>query len=652
MSELLTSSDELIDNAVTYADPMALRGALHLLTNDPDLADMELVSSLDADLSVRSLKNKSDVTLLQSKAAAYLKGRREGGPAPEPGSSDHVLHSLSMTAGYEIPQDERDIWIELAAFDPFARGVRWKATTKPEQIDDFLVVVVGSGVSGLNAAVHLKRAGIPFLVVEKNSEVGGTWYENRYPGARVDTASRGYSHQFGVKYPFPDSYCARDAQLGYFKWVADEFGLRENIVFDTEVESMTWDDQGGKWDIAARGADGPRRWRANAVISCVGFLSRPKLPVIDGMESFEGVACHTAQWPEGLDVVGKRVAVIGSGASGYQTLPIIARTAAHTYFFQRTPSWCFDDAEYLKPKPPGLLWLEANFPYYVNFVRFRLAALRGPDVFKKTARIDPAFLDPHARSAFNKAARSGRIAFIERQLASRPELIEKMIPPAPPSSSRPIRIDPKENVYSALLSDEVTLVTDGIQEIIPEGIRAGDVDYPLDVIVYATGFKANDFLWPMEIVGRGGQTVEALWAKDGPRAYLGAMLPGFPNLWMSYGPNSNNFGGFQVIDLLELVMQFALRSIAGLIEGNYKAVEVTSEAYWRFAEELDGDDALMIYRDQRVSNYYKNEHGRSAVNGPIDIRRMWRWLKDPAGPRPAKTDAGIAPHFGEDLLVT
>ena len=154
----------------------------------------------------------------------------------------------------------------------------------------------------------------------------------------------------------------------------------------------------------------------------------------------------------------------------------------------------------------------------------------------------------------------------------------------------------------------------------------------------------------MDIRGRGGVRIEDVWAKDGPRAYLGAMVPGFPNLFMCYGPNSNNFGGFTVVDLLELVAQFALRSIAGLIEGGKNSVEVTDDGYWRFASILDEMESKMIYMDPRANNYYQN-HGRSAVNGPLDIRRMWRWLHDPAGPAPAKTDAGLRPYFGGDLVV-
>lgn len=369
------------------------------------------------------------------------------------------------------------------------------------------------------------------------------------------------------------------------------------------------------------------------------------------MESFGGVACHTAQWPKDLDVTGKRVAVIGSGASGYQTTPEIAKKASHTCLFQRTPSWCYENPSYIRPLPEQSTWLDRNFPFLVNFARFRLSFMYGPDSVKVSARRDPAFEDPHAGSAANKRTRDDRIAYLRRKLAGRPDLIEKMIPVAPPMSSRPVLIDTEDSIFEALLRDDVSLVTDPIERITVNGIRAGGTEHAVDVIVYATGFKASDFLWPMEIRGRQGVRIEDLWAKDGARAYIGSMLPGFPNFFMAYGPNTNNFGGFQIVDLLEIELRFALQCIAGLITQDKRTVEVTEDAYWRFNAELDREESFMLYMDPRVSNYYRNEHGRSAVNCPIDFRRMWRWLRDPTGPVPAHTDAGLAPCFGGDLVA-
>ena len=631
---------------------MVLRGALFLQTGDEELLGINLDSKTSQDETSAEVRDAEDKAMLRAKAAEFLGALLSGKVKPATSHSpEHLRRSLEMTAGFEIPVADQAIWFEEAAIDQWARGIRWSGSGAPKSREDYLVAVIGTGPSGLNAAVQLKRAGIPFVVIEKNADVGGSWFENRYPGARVDAASRGYTHSFGVNYPYPYSYCPQEEVLAYLRWVADEFDLRDHIVFDTEVTSMTWDDQGQMWDIAA---DGPGRkaWRVNAVITCVGFLSRAKMPDIEGIDTFEGVGCHTTRWPTGLDVAGKRVAVIGSGASGYQTLPVIARTASHAYLFQRTPSWLFQDPHYLKKVPEEILWLEQNFPYYSNFARFRLTAARNPVTARVSTRFDPEFTDPHAGSAFNKKVRDACIAFLEKSLAGRPDLIEKMIPPSPPMSTRPIRVDTADNVLSALLRENVSLVADPIERVTPAGVLAGGVEYDVDIIVYATGFKANDYLWPMEIRGRDGVRIEEVWEKDGPRAYLGSMVPGFPNLFMAYGPNTNNFGGFQVMDLLELVTQFGLRCIAGMIERGARSVDVTTDAYWRFAEELDREEALMLYKHPRARSYYLNEHGRSAVNNPIDTRRLWRWMNDPAGAPPKETDAGMRPYFGEDLVVT
>jgi 4-hydroxyacetophenone monooxygenase len=650
--ELILARDEKIDDAVQYADARTLRGLLYFLTQDEDLPAMRPSANLSRYSSGSGMAEETDVLALRAKAASFLKAYRDAGAGEiDAGSKDLLLQSLSLAAGIDIPAQDGEIWLEEAAFDPWVRGITWPTPPTPEQLAGFSVAIIGTGLSGLNAAAQLSRAGIPFVVLEKNPEVGGTWFENRYPGARVDTPSRGYTHTFGVEYAYPYAYCPRDENLKYMQWVADKFGLRKHIHFNTEATSIIWDEATQMWDVTARALSGARSWRVNAVISCVGFLSRPQLPSMEGMDSFQGVACHTAQWPVALNLEGKRVAVIGSGASGYQATPEIAKAAGRTFLFQRNASWCFDDARYVKPLPPQVTWLERNFPFYVNFARFRLSAEIAPDAARIATRIDPSYDEPHAVSAANKAVRDRCIAFLREKLASRPELIDKMIPTAPPMSSRPIRIDADDSIFDALLRDDLTLVTDRIEKITPTGIVAGGVDYPCDVIVFATGFKANEYLWPMEVRGRGGVRAEDLWAKDGPRAYLGAMIPGFPNFFMSYGPNSNNFGGFQVIDLLEMVTRFALQCIAGLIVRNKRSVEVSAEAYWRFNDELDREEKQMIYMDRRAHNYYQNGMGRSCVNAPIDIRRMWRWLRDPTATQPAEIDAGLKPYFGGDLTI-
>lgn len=649
-SELLSATDAQIDDALQHASPMVLRGLLYQLTGDESVIEMKPGAA--AKFVVGSeLADPADEKLIRQKAADFLKQYRDSGAGDiDIGPKERLRQSLSLTAGQEVPEHDLPIWAQETALDRWARGVNWRGGTAPDAVKDFKVAVIGTGISGLNTAVQLKRAGIPFVVFEKNPEVGGSWYENRYPGARVDTPSRGYTHLFSYDYPFPWGYSPRDENLKYFKWVADNFQIRDNIRLNTEVLSMTWEDDAKLWTLEATGPNGTETSQFNAVITCVGFLSRPQMPEIEGLDTFNGVACHSAAWPEGLDITGKRVAIVGSGASGYQTAPVIAKAAEQTYLFQRSANWLYEDLSYLKKLPEQTLWLDRNFPFHANFVRFRTAALVAPSGSKGALHRDPNFKDPDAVSPINKMLRDACVAFIERKLAPRPELIPKMIPTFPPMASRPIRVDTNDSVLDALARGDITLVDNNIQKITPTGIEAAGEHYDVDVIVFATGFRANEYLWPMSVRGRNGVRIEQMWEKDGPRAYLGAMVPEFPNLFMCYGPNSNNFGGFTVVDLLELTAQFALRAIAGLIENGQRSVEVTDDAYWRFAAIVDESEKDMVYLDPRANSYYQNG-GRSAVNGPVDIRRMWRWLNNPAGTPPEGTDPALQPNFGNDLKV-
>jgi 4-hydroxyacetophenone monooxygenase len=653
--ELIRATDEYIDTAVKHADPMVLRGLLYQLTGDEDLADIELGTFVGGFAEAKVVAREEDVARIQAKAAAFLKSYRDRG-APEigHGPAERLQKSIAFTVGDEAPDAELELWVEQLAFDPWARGLSRKLPA--EKLEGFKVAVIGAGMGGLNAAVQLKRSGIPYVLIEKNADVGGTWFENQYPGARVDSPSRTYTHLYGVNFVYPYAYCPQRENLRYFNWVADHFGLREDIVLNTEVKSVVWDEAASEWVITADGPQGQRTWRANTVFTAVGFLSRPNTPVFPGQERFKGPAFHTAQWPKDLDVRDKRVAVIGTGATGYQLVAELAKHAGHVHLFQRTPSWCFDVPGYLDPFPEQVNWLDRNFPYITNFIRLRMSWMAGPQTMAGSLQIDPDFKDPHARSARNQRIRNGRIDYIHAKFGARPDLAEAMVPDTPPLATRWVIVDSNYNIYDALLRDNVTLVTDPIERFSEHAIEvAGAPPVEVDVIVFATGFKANDFLWPMEVRGKDGVHIEDLWSKDGPRAYLGAMLPGFPNFFMIYGPNTNNFGGLQIVDFQELTTRFALECIAGMIEEGKQAIDVTPEAYWRYNAEVDRCEAKMLYSDTRVETYYRNAFGRSSANCPIDVRRIWRWSLSPAPGSPARDqtsdDPLIRARFGEDLVL-
>ena len=662
--ELLTASDATIDDAVQHADPLILRGLVYQLTGDESLAtDVHVDTVREGHRSRRTIADPAQVATIRAKAATFLKACRDAGPHDVPiGPVERLGRSLGLTADAEIPATELEMWVEQLGLDPYARGLAWSEPPDPERLRDFSVIVIGAGMGGLNAAVQLSNAGISFTVLEKNSDVGGTWYENRYPGARLDTPSRIYTHVFGAGFTYPSPYSEQAENEKYVNWIADHFDVRKHIVFDTEVKSAVWDETTSFWTITTDGPDGERQLSANAVITAVGFLSRPNMPNIKGVDRFRGACFHSARWPASLDVTGKRVAVVGSGCTGYQLVPELAKDAGHVYLFQRTPNWVFDVPGYLGSYPPQVNWLDRNFPYFANFVRFAYSWAQRPGATAPANEVDPTFDDPHSVSAANKAVRDQRLAFMRSKFADRPDLMEAMLPVAPPMSSRPVLADRDYCVYDALLRDNVTLIPEGVREVTEDAIvRSDGTECPVDVIVFATGFRANDFLWPMEVRGRDGVRVEELWAKDGARAYVGNLLPGFPNFFMLYGPNTNANVGFAAIHLEELVTRFALECIDALITRGKRTVEVTPDAYWRYNDALDRAAASKVYLDPRANNYYTNEFRRSATNGAFDSRLLWEWLRDPRGPRPDPTPDEdevmrmrdiISPYFGHDITLT
>jgi 4-hydroxyacetophenone monooxygenase len=624
--ELLDASDDVIDDAVKYADPMTLRGLLYQITGDPELKQVEVVKEYVGFTPSFAPTTEAGTALIRQKAAAFLKRYRDAGAGPlEVGPAERLPESLSLVCGRPLSEDEKGFYIEELALDPWVRSLQWQARPDHKQLADFTVAIIGAGMGGLSTALQLKRAGIPYTVIEKNADVGGTWYENRYPGARVDTPSRGYTHIIGVDFGYPYAFCPAGENKKYFDWVADAFDVRKDVVFNTEVHAMVWNEADAVWEISVIGPKGKHVERARAVITAVGFLNRPNIPEFSGATEFRGQSWHTACWPDNAEWHGKRIAVVGTGATGYQVIPELALEAAHVTVFQRTPQWVFPSAGYRTPFPPQVNWLDRNFPYLTNFMRFR-TIYRGPDL-ESISDIDPDFKDPYTRSAANKIARDTVVNFIKSKIRD-PKLVDAMTPPHPPLSARPIVVDPAYSIMDAVQRGNVTLVTTGLKRITPTGIEDNDgTQHDVDIIVYATGFHATEYLFPMTITGRGGKTIEQLWAKDGARAYLGAMMPGFPNLWATYGPNTNGF--LAPAGLHELTALYAMQCIEQAMREGKRAIDVKEEAYWAYNHLIDERNSQKVWSDPRAHNYYWTQHGRSAVMNPLEAPVMWRFLRRP-----------------------
>jgi 4-hydroxyacetophenone monooxygenase len=538
--EPIVDDDATIAAALEHAHIPSLIMALVHLTGDMDLLRGDVRPSSDLAVFLSDPQggvSPADQARIRMQALEALKAYRDGGNQPPPRPSmDTVREMTNFLVGQSLPGDYVDFLVSELALDgsdPY--GVPMDDV--PVDVRrDFHVVVVGAGMSGLLAGIRLREAGISFTIVDKNADVGGTWFENTYPGCRVDSPNHTYSYSFEPN-DWPQHFSQQAVLREYFSNVATRYGLREHIRLETEVESMAYDDATRHWNVVVRGADGRRETlRANAVITAVGQLNRPRRPDIAGRDRFTGIAFHSARWQHGHDLTGKRIAVIGTGASAFQFVPEIAPAASEVVIFQRTPPWVLPTPSYHDDIPTGKHWLLNHVPYYARWYRFAVF-WRTSEGLLAMVRAEPGWDRPDAVSAANAQLRALLTANIEAILGDDPELLAKATPPYPPGGKRML-LD-NGTWLRTLKRPNVHVVTDAITEITPNGVKtADDTEYAADVMIYGTGFQASDFLMPMRITGADGIDLHAHWNGD-PRAHLGITVPGFPNFFCMYGPNTN-----------------------------------------------------------------------------------------------------------------
>jgi len=553
---------------------------------------------------------------LRSRVAAAFKDYGAQGralpPAPDMG---RLQRMCDVAVGGHVPAEYLPMVLEELNFNRAdAKTVRWRKTPSRKFLDGFLAVVIGAGYSGLAMGAKLKEAGIPFLIIEKNADVGGTWYENTYPGVAVDTPNHFYSYSFRVN-PDWDHYFAKGPEIiSYIRRCCSEMGIAGQIRFGEEVNSAVWDKDRSRWTIHVRRADGTEYdINANAVISATGLLNRPSLPAIPGLDDFRGPKFHSARWDASVDLSGKRIAQIGSGASGMQIAPQIATKAAKLTIFQRSPHWAMKNPLLFAKVSAGKKWGLANVPYYNKWFRF-LLLWASSDGFLPTLKIDPNWTEPKTSlNAKNKEIREHLIAHMREELGGNEKLLAKATPAFPPYGKRMLR---DSNWFKTLTRDNVELVTGPIARIMPTGVvDEHGVEHPTDVIIMATGFKAQMPLYPMHIVGTSG-SIRDHWGEDDPRAYLGITVPAFPNLFIMYGPNTNGGHGGSAVFNSECQARYIMQALRELIEQEADSIEVRHEPYAEYNRQVDAELSQMVWSHPGVNNWYKNKYGRIVTNIP------------------------------------
>ncbi len=488
------------------------------------------------------------------------------------------------------------------------------------------VLIVGAGVSGIVLGKLLLDLGIHFRIIEKNADVGGTWLENTYPGCGVDTPNHAYSYSFGPPYRWRSYFSPRDDIQQYLQKTATEIDLYPHIQFDSTVLKADWDEARHCWRVCVECAECIEEMEAWALVSAVGQLNLPAVPDIQGTESFSGALFHSSNWPHDLDVAGKRVAVIGTGASAMQIVPTIADAVAELSVFQRSPQWARPIPRYHDHLSEHAQWLLENVPFYAAWFRFTMFWRYGDGLLPYLHK-DPDW--PHAERSLNRVNERHRVEMvnhIESSLGGREDLVAKCMPNYPPYGKR-ILLD--NGWYEALLKDNVELLTVAIDHLDEGGVVTADGRHrEVDVVVLATGFQVGKMAARLNITGRDGLKLDELWANDNPTAYLGITVAGFPNLFCMLGPNTGLGHGGSAIFQSECQARYIAGSLVQLLNADLDSMEVKAEVQADYVAKVDAEHQQMIWTHPAVSTYYRNSLGRVFSVMPWRLVDYWHMTRN------------------------
>jgi 4-hydroxyacetophenone monooxygenase len=591
--------------------------------------DESLLNAFEPHLGLAQLQRPEDVPTdladdLRDRLRAVLTGRVDASGG-EP-SDELYRRMMSVAVGEEVTDEFLPLLYDQIGFKPQAARGEQAGRAAPD--DDFQVVVIGAGLAGIATAVKLQEAGYRFVVLERNADIGGTWYLNTYPGVGVDTPSHFYSYSFDI-WPHWSHYKPKGSEMfEYFSAVVDRCGLRRHIRFDTTVEGAIWDEAAHTWQVRVRTPDGEHETiAASALVNAQGFVHRAVTPDIPGLDDFEGPVAHTAQWPRDVDLRGKRVAVFGTGASGVQLVPAVCEETEHVAIFMRSKHWVLNNAETDVAVSPGNLFAIRYIPHYREWFRFRVYWIAGDGHYLDVLK-DPAWEgNPLAISAKNEMMRQYALKQMQDELADYPDLLERVTPDFPIFSKRIIS-HPKW--WETLKRDDVELVSERVERVLAHGVRTVDgTERPFDVLVLATGFDIARMHGDLDIRGRDGHELRDDWGDDDPRGYMGVLVPGYPNYFHLAGPNSapNFAGGANLI--AEAQVNYVLECLDLLQATGHRELEVRDDAAARWNERVDAQLEHLIWSHPGSRSYYHNRDRRNYLSWPFRLVDYWHATRHP-----------------------
>jgi len=570
---------------------------------------------------------------IRAAARGAIHGWLDGAPVALPRPDNATLaHMLAVSMDEPVPAEYGDIIAATMQLDP-----------APEPAPVGLgrsAIVIGAGISGICAAIRLAELGIATTILEKNAEFGGTWWENSYPGCGVDTPNLTYTFSFRPN-DWAHYFPRRDEIERYLIDTARAHGLYDKVRFNTRVRSATWQADTQRWQVVAVDAEGHETVHsADFVFSAVGILNTPVVPDIAGLDRFAGQVVHTSHWPTDLDLTGKRVAVVGNGASAMQVVPAIADSVASLTVFARSRQWAAPFPQFRKAIPAAVRYLSQRVPLYRAWVEQRLAWTFN-DRVHGTLQRDPDWPEPaRAVNAVNDGHRRFFTRYVEAELGDRQDLLPLVLPDYPPFAKRML-LD--NGWYRTLRKPHVRLVPDRLAQIEGSVLTAGDgTQIEADVIILATGFAAAQVLGSYDVIGRGGRVLREFWDGDDAAAYLGTLVPGFPNFFILLGPNVGSGHGGSMIRNIENQAHYATRLIARTVETGATTVEVRDDVYHAYRDRIDAAHDRLVWTHPGATNWYRNSRGRVVAITPWRNDAFWRMTRE-ADPADLVFDADRVP---------
>ena len=614
------ASDEQIETALAQAHIPALMSTLmHLTGNRDHFCEVRphfvMFAEEEDGLSEKDRNRARELAL-----DALKKYRDSGCMELARPSSEDVIAAMNYITGTDIaPEEVPFLREELNLFGEDGRRVQIETGAIAV---GFRVLIIGTGMSGILAAIRLQQEGIPFLMLEKNPEMTGTWYENTYPGCQVDSANHLYSYILEPNHQWSGHYSGSAELKAYFNRIVDKYGLRQHVRLNTQVERASFDEKDNRWKVEFTSHGVREVLFADTIISAVGQLNSPKMPEIDGLDSFEGIAFHSARWEHEHSLEGKRVIVIGTGCSAAQFVPRIAPQCGELKVFQRSAPWLLPTETYHQPMSPQELWLFREVPFYARWYRFFLFRTLAVDGLLPFMYSEPGWSGPPGTiGAANEMLRGAMIESLQEQAGDDAALLAKLIPDYPPGGKRPVLDDGAW--ISTIKRDNVHLLTDRIARVVAEGVVTKDGTlHEADIIIYGTGFKADQFLVPMQVIGRDGVDLVSQWNGD-PKAYKGVVVPGFPNFYCLYGPNSNIVVGSSIVFFVECQLRYVMGCLKLQLEKGCHTIECRKEVMDSYNRRIDALNRQRAWGAPSVSSWYKNSTGRVTQNWPGTHREWW-----------------------------